>query len=156
MNIKNLIFISFKPYKGSYIAFLSIEYALSSEKDIDTLLRESECIYRNAINKMKSLINEIQKLRSHRIPLPARKVWQIGNCIFELTENLAKLSLQIDGVYEHLERDLAVKRKWLEKAIILRRYILDEYTIPDTLNWGKCEKGTRQVAIKLQKGLPLD
>jgi len=38
---------------------------------------------------------------------------------------------------------LGVKKKWLEKAIIFRRYVDDKNAIPKNLNWGKCEKGTK-------------
>jgi len=68
---------------------------------------------------------------------------------------LAELSLEIDDVYKHLVRDLGAKRKWLEKAIIFRRYLPTQDLIPQSLNWGRCEKGTRRVAERLRDGLPL-
>jgi hypothetical protein len=104
---------------------------------------------------MRIFIKEIQALRNNRKLLPAFKIWQLGNAIFELQHNLNKLFLQLDGLYDHLVRDLGVKRKWLEKVIIFRRYLPDENAIPQSLNWGRCEKGTRLVAEKLRKGLPL-
>jgi len=69
-----------------------------------------------------------------------------------LKDSLEILGLQLDSMYKHLTRDLGVKKKWLEKVIILRRYIENEEIIPQSLNWGRCEKGTRKVAKKISEG----
>jgi len=147
------IFVSFKKNKDEYNAFIDIEGFLSSNKNLDTLLKKASTIYGNSISKMLALVKEIGEFRSSRRHLPARKIWELGDVIFELVNNLGKLSFQIDGIYEHLGRDLNAKRKWLEKVIIFRRYIPKESMIPESLNWGKCEKGTRKKAQQIQKGL---
>lgn len=150
-----LAFISFEPNDERFRAFLSMEELISSDKDPELTLRKAVKIYENSIIKMCTFIKEIQNIRNNRKLLPARKVWQLGDAIFELQGNLNKLSLQLDGLYDHLVRDLGVKRKWLEKVIIFRRYLPDKKAIPQSLNWGRCEKGTRRVAEKLRRGLPL-
>jgi hypothetical protein len=150
-----LAFISFEPNDERFRAFLSMEELISSNKDPELTLRKAVKIYENSIIKMRTFIKEIQNIRDNRKLLPARKVWQLGDAIFELQGNLNKLSLQLDGLYDHLVRDLDVKRKWLEKVIIFRRYLPDEKAIPQSLNWGRCEKGTRRAAEKLRRGLPL-
>lgn len=150
---KELAFISFKKENDKYIAFISIKHFLSSKKDIESLLRNASCVYGNSISNMKSRIDEINILRKKRVPVSARGIWELGDQIFQLVDKLNRLSLQIDGIYDHLERDLMVKRKWLEKVIIFRRYIKKKSTIPEALNWGKCEKGTRRKAEQIQKGL---
>ena len=99
------------------------------------------------------MLTEIKNIRANKKPLPARFIWRLGNTIFQLVDDLQKDGFQLDGVYEHLSRDLVVKRKWLEKVIILRRYISKEDLIPETLNWGKCEKGTRKIAENIAKGI---
>ncbi|MHA1632843.1 MAG: hypothetical protein ACTSXC_08580 [Candidatus Freyarchaeota archaeon] len=122
-----------------------------NEKDTESLLDGAAKIYGLAITKMRNVVKQIQELRNSRKTVPARKVWQLGDAIFELQNNLQRSSLQIDGLYEHLTRDLGVKRKWLEKVIILRRYLPCQDLIPSSLNWGQLEKGTRKKAESLRK-----
>ena len=149
-------FVSFEPKNEQFIGLLSIEAALGAERDLEDLLREATNIYKRYITRMRSVLVEIQVVRANRKLIPARKVWQIGDTIFQLRDELERQGLQLDGVYDHLTRDLGVKRKWLEKVIILRRYLSDKALIPKSLNWGRCEKGTRRVAQRLSKGLPLE
>jgi hypothetical protein len=155
MNNSKLLFVSFEPINKSFRAYLSMEEFVLSDKDPELTIRKAVKIYENSIKEMRTFIKEIQDFRNNRKLLPALKVWQIGNTIFELQYNLNKLFLQLDGLYDHLVRDLGVKRKWLEKVIIFRRYLPNENAIPQSLNWGRCEKGTRRIAEKLRKGLPL-
>lgn len=147
------IFVSFKKHKDKYNAFISIDEFFSSNEDLESLLNKASNLYGNSISKMVALINEINTFRSSRRLLPARKIWELGELIFKLVKGLNQLSLQIDGIYDHLVRDLKVKRKWIEKVIIFRRYIPRESMIPESLNWGKCEKGTRRIAEQIQKGI---
>ena len=156
MSKNNLTLISFKPNEGHFITFLPIERFLSSERDLEPILKEASQLYEHSIGKMRSAVNEINTFRNERRLLPARRIWKLGNLIFELVENLEKLSLQIDGIYDHLVRELNVKRKWLEKVIIFRRYLPNECAIPESLNWGRCEKGTRRAAEKLRQGMNLN
>lgn len=156
MSSEKLTFVSFKPQNGRFVGFLSMESVISDERDLEIVLRNAAKIYERSIIKMSSILGEIRDGMAYRKPIPARKIWQIGQVIFQLRNKLEGLSLQLDGVYNHLVRDLGVKRKWLEKVVILRRYIPNKELIPKPLNWGKCEKGTRRIALKLTKGLPLD
>jgi hypothetical protein len=156
MTLNNLSFVSFEPRDGKFIGFLSMEAAIGSERDPEAILHKATKIYERSIIRIRSILVEIKSARANRKPIAARKIWQIGDIIFELRDNLEKLSLQLDGVYVHLVRDLGVKRKWLEKVIILRRYLPIESLVPKSLNWGRCEKGTRRVAERLSKRLSLD
>lgn len=152
---QQLMFVSFQPLHGKFQGLLMMEDAITREKEPERVLRQAEQRYENAIQKMISIIDEIERVRASKKPLPARKIWDLGNDIFILRDNLEKLGLELDGLYAHLCRDLNVKRKWLEKAIILRRYLPKKTYIPKSLNWGRCEKGTRRVAERLRQRLPL-
>lgn len=134
------------------MAFLSIDGIISMESDPSSVLQNAADSYSRSIRTMRLLLAEIQAFRKNHTPTPARKIWQLGDTMFGLRDNLEHISLQIDGFYDHLVRDLGVKRKWLEKVVILRRYLVKEELIPSSLNWGRCEKGTRKVAERLLKG----
>jgi hypothetical protein len=148
-----LVFVGFEPKDGQFVAFLSIEGLLSTDRNPEAVLRKAAKVYERSTLRMKSLVAEIQACRAERKLVPARKIWHLGDTIFELISQLQELSLEIDRLYDHLVRDLGVKRKWLEKVIIFRRYLPDKEPIPKALNWGCCEKGTRRVAERLRDGL---
>ena len=152
MTREKLAFVSFEPSNEQFRAFLPMEELLLGDDDLEFKLKKALKVYQRSIVKMRNLVKEIQTFRDNRKLLPARKMWQLGDAIFELQHDLNKVSLQLDGLYDHLVRDLGVKRKWLEKVIIFRRYLPDENAIPQSLNWGCCEKGTRRAAEKLRKG----
>lgn len=137
------------------MSFLSVEGLLSVEGDPEPLMRKATDEYEQSVCHMRLLSEQIEKLRSDHKPIPARKVWDWGDAIFRLTQQLAKLSLQLDQLYEHLSRDLGVRRKRLEKIVILRRHLPQKELIPELLNWGRLEKGTRKAAERLRAGLPL-
>jgi hypothetical protein len=133
-----------------------MESAIVSEINPETVLRKATNTYEQSITRMRSLMTEIQAAKTKRGFISARKMWQLGDYIFKLKDDLEKLSLELDGVYAHLTRDLGVKRMWLEKVIIFRRYLPDKSFIPESLNWGRCRNEPRQVAENLRKGLPLN
>lgn len=151
IDTNRLSFVSFAPKDKHFIAFLAIEGLDASKGDPELALRKAANIYEEVIKRMRSIIDEIKTCRANRKAVSARRIWHLGNIIFSLKDDLEKISFQIDNLYLHLVRDLRVKRKWLEKVIILRRYLTHEHFIPKTLNWGACEKGTRQVAEKLRE-----
>lgn len=153
MTESRLAFVSFQPSNNQFTAFLPIEELISSQTDLAEVLNKAAFIYGQSIKKMRSLIAEIEGLRINHKTVSARTIWHLGDAIFELKDNLEKCSLQIDGLYDHLVRDLCVKRKWLEKVVIFRRYLPSQDVVPESLNWGRCEKGTRRVAEGLLKGL---
>lgn len=150
-------FVSFKPNNGGFTVFLPMDSVLSGQQDSEAVMKEAGAIYERSVRKMRVIVAEMEGLRAAHARVPARKMWQLGDVVFRLVEDLKRQSLELDGVYEHLCRDLQVKRKWLEKAIIFRRYLPDQDVIPQSLNWGRCEKGTRRIAELLLHGtLPSD
>lgn len=155
MNEENLIFVSFEPVENKFRVYLSIEDAIFGQKDPEAISHKACVIYEDAIKRMTRQIASIRAARASRKLVTARKVWSVGDTIFSLVNNLKKIGLQIDGIYDHLTRDIGEKKKWFEKAIILRRYISDIKIIPESLNWGRLEKGTRGKAEKLKLELPI-
>jgi hypothetical protein len=156
MSKNDLSLVSFKPHEEHFIAFLPMEQFLSKDRDPEPALKKAAQLYEYSIIEMRSVVAEINSFRNKRTSIPAKEIWEFGDLIFGLTRGLERLSFQLDGIYDHLVRDLGAKRKWLEKVIIFRRYIPDKYIIPESLNWGRFEKGTRRKAEKLRNGMTLD
>jgi len=147
-----LPFVSIERRDTGYIASLSLEGLLSLPMDVERLLRRAAASYGESTTVMRSLVSHIEDDRSNRKPISARRIWELGDIIFTLIATLEKLSLQLDGVYAHLTRDLGVRRMWLEKVIIFRRYVPRKDLIPENLRWGRCARTPRRVAQLLLEG----
>lgn len=147
--MNQLAFITFDVSQQGIKTSLSMQGLLIIEGDLDTIIARATHIYKEALGEMSGLLREREQLISNRKRVSARLIWRIGDVIFRLNDDLAKLNLQIDDTYRHLTRDLELKRKWLEKVIIFRRYIPQIDLIPDTATWGAFEKGTRRKAQAL-------
>ena len=149
-------FVSFEPSGQGFRAYLAIEKALDSGGTADDLAKRATDIYKKSIKKMTLVTGAINECRVGKMPVSARLIWELGDTIFSLRRDLAESGLQLDGVYEHLTRDLNVKTKWLEKVIILRRNIAKGETIPYSLNWGRLEKGTSRKSKLVAIGKPIE
>lgn len=156
MKPKKLAFITIEPDKSKFIAYLSIDDSLLMEKDPAIISEIAVIIYKDTINNMASIIDNMKEYKKNRRPIPARVVWKFADYIFKLKMMLEVIELQINGLYGHIGRDLDLKRKWLEKVVVFRRYLPKESLIPESLNWGKFEKGTRRKAERLRNGLSVD
>ena len=149
MSAEKLAFVRIEPSDDGFTASVTVDGLFVLKRDPETVLRRAAEIYQGHIKAMRDVVSEIESLRrSHRL-VPARRIWELGDGVFRLRSALEKLSLEVDDLYGHLLRDLGVKRKWLEKVIILRRHVPNRKMIPAALNWGRCEKGTRRVAEEL-------
>ena len=153
MSGDGLHFVSFKPNNGGFTAFLPMEKVLSGQQDSESVMNRAARTYGESVREMRAIIAEVEDLRATRRRVPAKKMWQLGDTVFLLVGELKRLSLELDGAYEQLCRDLKVKRMWLEKVIIFRRYLPHQDAIPDSLNWGQCRDNPRHTAEMLRRGL---
>jgi len=145
MNDDELAFVSFEKSSEGFKGSLSLQN-LSSVSEFEKTITKAEEIYEQYIQTIKNTLAEIYRLRRHRLPGSARMAWELGDTIFRLTTDLKNLGLQIDGLYDHLLRDTGANKKWLEKVIILRRYVPERDLIPESLTWTYFEKSTRRKA----------
>jgi hypothetical protein len=144
------VFVSFHPLGERYIASMSLEGVLN-DWDPEATLRDASALYEDFIRKARTLMCEIAVCRSQKRSIPARKVWRLGDAIFAFVEALRRSSLEIDGLYDHLTRDLNVTRGWLEKVIIFRRYMPEENLIPSDASWGRLRNRPKSAALGLLK-----
>lgn len=151
MNKNDFPFVSFEPTQNNFKAYLSLDGFILKEQNYEKKIQKAVKVYEEAVNKMRIIIADMNQFKQKYRRLPAQKVWSLGDEIFQLIDDLTKLSLQIDGLYAHLTRDLGSKRKWLEKVIIFRRYMPDKKPILESMNWSKFEKGTRKVTVELYR-----
>ena len=149
-------FVSFEPRDGHFVAFLSLDAALSGDADPQKLALRAASAYTRAVLKMRGMVAEVESARAKRRLVSARQMWRIGNAVVNLRRRLDALSLELDDLYAHLVRDLGVKRDWLEKAIIFRRHLPREALIPEPLNWGRCARVPGRAARQVRRGEPVE
>lgn len=149
-----LIFVAFGPEGSSFRPTAPIHSIEVLGGEANDILRRAAGEYRSSIKRMRSVLDRIEAIRKSGRRLPARLVWRLGNEVFLLVHNIRSRSMEIDDLYSHLVRDLGVKRKWLEKVLTFRRYIIEQKQIPDSLSWGSCEKGTARKAKLIGIGKP--
>ncbi len=150
--MSDLTFVAFEPRNDGFIASVPMEQLDSLGEHPDLLLQEASEIYKHAVGKMQLILSEIGRIKGKRNPIPAQKVWELGDAVIDLVDGLAAMSLQLDRLYEHLVRDLGMNQKRLGTVITFRRHLSDKGLIPESLGWSQCEKNARKVAESLSKG----
>lgn len=138
--------VSFQPDDREFVAHISLENFVLIDGDSEILLRKASSKYSKSIQSMRKRLKEIDDMRKSRDVVPARKIWEFGDSIFSLRKDMERMSFCINGLYDHLTRELGVKRMWLEKVVIFRRYIPDKKSIPRSLPWGRCSSSPRKAA----------
>ena len=116
-------------------------------------LQAASAVYSRAVAEMRAQLAAMAELKAQRQPVTAQKCWELGDAILALVGQLTDMSLEVDGLYEHLTRDLGMKPKRLRTAITFRRHLPGKELIPASLRWSHCERGARQVAETLRKGM---
>jgi len=138
--------VSFKPDDWEFVAHISLKKFALIDGDPEILLRKASSRYSKSIQSMRNRLKEMDDMKKNREVIPARKIWEFGDSIFSLREDMEQMSFCINGLYDHLPRQLGVKKMWLEKVVIFRRYIPDKKSIPRSLPWGRCSSSPRKAA----------
>lgn len=144
-----LDFVSFELREGEFIAFLPLS-TVTSHRNLTQLLKSSSQRYAKAIARLKRLVAVIEAAKSGGRRIEAIQMWHLGDEVFKLVNALSRLSLQIDGLYEHLSRHVPISKSRVEKAVAFRRYLPDKSIIPHSFAWARCDKLPRQAAYRLR------
>ena len=150
--MSGLTFVAFTPRDAGFTASVPLEQLDGLGAHPELLLEKAGALYGKSVGEMRSCLSEMAAMKDRRQPITAQKVWEWGDAAFALVENLAEMSLELDGLYEHLTRDLGINQKRLSNVITFRRYLPAKELIPAALGWAQCEKSARKVAENLSKG----
>lgn len=153
--MKDLVPVSFQPDNGEFIAHVPLRNPILMDGDSELWLRKAGSQYSESIQLMRGQLEEMNEIKKGRKSLPARKMWEFGNSIFSLVKIMERMSFHINGLYDHLTRDLEVKRMWLQKVVIFRRYIPNQKSIPVSVPWGRCSASPRKTAKAILQGKEL-
>ena len=146
----DLALVALEPRDDGFVASIPIA-ALDRLGDRPEVSLNNACdSYSRAVGSMRDVLAEIDQLKSRRIPIPARKMWELGDAVVTLGSELEEESLEIDGLNEHLVRDLGINAKRMGTIVTFRRHLPDQDLIPESLGWSQCEKQARKVAEELK------
>lgn len=108
--------------------------------------------YQKFIQECKIIIDRVKRGVSIN-QASLKDMWSLGNKIRRFTNGLEKHGFYLNGLYEHLMRDLQVSRDLLEKVIIFRSYFSDRSLIPNNMVWREIRDAVRTNAEKLERTL---
>jgi len=140
--------IIFQQTQAGIIASLALNDLNETTKDVDTLLNEATKIYSSATINMKKILDKNRKLRSKNKEIPARLMWDLGDSIFKLVDELRNKNLILENIYDNLTRDINTSSGTLKRVLSLRRCIHDRESLPENLNWGSLKGAPRKYLKK--------
>ena len=106
--------------------------------------------YGRTVATIREVLADIEQLKSKRTPIPARKMWELGDAVVNLGAELEENSMEMQGLNDHLVRDLGINAKRMGTIVTFRRHLPEQEMIPETLGWSQCEKQARKVAQELK------
>ena len=150
--MKNLVPVSFEPDNGEFLAHVPLGSSVLMDGDSELSLRKAGSQYSGSIQLMRSQLERMEEIRRSRKVIPARRMWEFGDSIFSLVETMERMSFHVNGLYDHLTRDLEVRRMWLQKVVVFRRYIPNQKSIPASVPWGRCSASPGKTAKAILEG----
>ena len=132
--------VTFKKRGNAYRGTVFLSNLALLRNDPAETMREVTVIYQKAIADVRSWQSDVSPLRRSRVPLSARKAWELGDILHKLRTDLAQHGCRLDGLYNHLERHVGLTPRRASSFMTLRRHVEDPDSIPKNLKWHSMEK----------------
>ena len=142
--------VALEPRGGGYVASVSFGQLGRLGDDPDAALKVACDAYGRAVSTIRGVLADIEQLKQDRTPIPARKMWEMGDAVVNLGAEMEENSMEVASLNDHLVRDLALNVKRLGTIVTFRRHLPDQDYVPEGLGWSQCEKKARQVAQELR------
>ena len=146
----DLALIAVEPREDGFVSSVPIDQLPRLGDKPEVSLQNACGSYSRAIGAMREVLADIDQLKRKRIPIPARKMWELGDAVVALGSELEENSMEVDGLNDHLVRDLGINGKRMGTIVTFRRHLPDKELIPESLGWSQCEKQARKVAEELK------
>ena len=147
-----MIAVSFAPEGQKFIAHFPLESLSLIGKHPEKVGEKMSSKYESAVRIMGKELKKMEDMKKKREIISARMMWRFGGKIFSLVDDMEKSSFYVNGLYDHLTRDLGVKKMWLEKVVMFRRHIPNQKFIPPSISWSKCYHSPRIAAKRILDG----
>ena len=120
--------------------------------NLSSQTKKAAANYERFIKECKIIIDRIKRGDSIN-QASLKDMWSLGNKIHSFTNGFKKDGFYLNGLYEHLTRDLQVSRDLLERVVIFRSYFSNRSLIPNNMLWREIRYAPRKNAEKLKKTL---
>ena len=147
--------VTFKKRGNAYQGTVLLSNLALLRDDPAETMREVTSIYRGAVTNVKRWQSDIRVLRKSKVPLSARKAWELGDILHKLRTDLAKRGCRLDGLYDHLERHVGLAPRRARSFVTLRRYVENPDSIPENLTWHNMEKTAKSFSRNIVANLPV-
>lgn len=142
--------VSLEPRGEGFIASISLaQLELLGDRPEERLQVACDA-YGRTVGRMREVLADIELLKSRRTPIPARKMWELGDALVNLAALLEENFMEMAGLNDHLVRDLGINAKRMGTIVTFRRHLPNQEMIPEVLGWSQCEKQARKVAEELK------
>ena len=135
--------IMFKKRGGAYRGSAPLGDLALLRNDPAKTMRTVTGVYRRALLDIRQWQREVRSLRQSKIPLPAKKAWELGNVVHQLNVDLAAHGCRLDSVYDHMERHARLSPHLLGRFVTFRRYVHDVEAIPEHLKWNRVVRSVK-------------
>ena len=142
--------IALEPRGEGFIASVPLSQVERLGDRPEVCLQSACNAYGRAVEAMRDVLADIEQLKSKRTPIPARRMWELGDAVVNLCAELEDGFMELDSLNDHLVRDLGINAKRMGTIVTFRRHLPDKELIPETLGWSQCEKQARKVAEELK------
>ena len=142
--------VALQPRGESFVASIPLTQLELLGDRPDERLQVACDAYGRTVATIREVLADIEQLKSKRTPIPARKMWELGNAVVNLGAELDDNSMEMEGLNDHLVRDLGINAKRMGTIVTFRRHLPEQEMIPETLGWSQCEKQARKVAQELK------
>ena len=141
--------------KFEYVGSVSLQDLIQigdKRNNLNKQIKKATKDYREFVQKCERIIGKIKKAGSLN-QTSLKNMWDLGDQIHRFNNTLKRDGFYLNGLYEHLVRDLQVSRDLLKKVITFRSYFPNSKLIPNDMVWKEVRYAPRKNAEELRKKL---
>ena len=152
---KSCASVAFKRRGGAYQGSVPLKDLALLRNDPAETMHAVSTIYRMALREIRQWQRDAESVRQSKMPLSARKAWELGDIVHRLNADLAEHSCRLENLYDHLARHAGTS-SWLSQYVTLRRYVNDKEAIPQSLKWNSIAKKVKPAGQAIAAGLSVE
>ena len=158
---KNLVSIEFHPDdtggQSKFVGSVSLQELITRDEtqiSLSSRTKRASKKYEQCLTQCKRILSRIGRYSSAN-QAPLRNMWSLGDKIHRLAKSLQKDGFYLNGLYDHLTRDLNVSRDLLERIVVFQSHLENRNLIPENMIWKDVRYAPGKNAKKLSQGVSL-
>jgi len=155
---KNLVSIEFHPDDTGgqlkFVGSVSLQELITRDEtqiSLSSRTKRASKKYEQCLTQCRRILSRIERYSSVN-QAPLRNMWSLGDKIHRLAKSLQKDGFYLNGLYDHLTRDLNVSRDLLERVVVFRSHLENRSLIPENMIWKDVRYAPGKNAKKLSQG----